>query len=94
MPADGSIEPIPQPSDDAFNGGGLDSRYLGLIASRQNRQILVKTAQGLDNPKVLQSEENVVIDLSGAFPTILATIVANGGPVDCLFVAKAVGSGS
>lgn len=60
-----AFQKIPDPNnDDAFKGGMLDAKYAKLIADRINRPIVVIMPPGYNHANVLQSDLNIVIDLS------------------------------
>jgi len=62
---DGAIEPIPPPGPDAYGNGALNTEYLGKIVSRSNRPWSVQVPPDSGTAKFVQSEENVVLDLTG-----------------------------
>ncbi len=82
----GEVAPIPVPGGDLFIDGPMDLKWLRMLVNRVNRQWLVKTGQGTQNGRVLQTEENCVIDLSnlGVFGALRMTIVANGAATDIM----------
>ena len=63
-----AVKIIPDVGDNAFENGFLNKEYAQRIVSLQNRQWFVKIPAGSGTGKVVESEQNVVIDLTSAFP--------------------------
>jgi len=61
---DGQIKPIPPCGDNAYGNGFLNKSFANVVINRANRPLLIALPPGAPGAKVIQSEENVVIDLS------------------------------
>jgi hypothetical protein len=63
-----AVNLIPDVGDNAFENGFLNKQYAQRLVSLQNRVWIVKIPAGSGTGKVIESEQNVVIDLTSSFP--------------------------
>ena len=84
-----AVVKLPPVGDDAFVDGCLNKKFVQGIIDRVNRVKLVKMPAGWGEGKVIESEQNIVIDLSNTLP--LPVIVDGrvaGQPVTYTLVGK------